>query len=71
MTSTLKTVLNLGDTGKTLTLSLPDPKDGLTRAEVDTAMAKAIDNDLISVNGNIASSIKKAYIHREEDVELV
>ena len=70
MTSTLKTVLTLGDTGKTLTLSLPDPKDGLTRAEVDTAIGKAIDNDIIVVNGTAASGIKKAYIHREEDVEL-
>ena len=70
MTSTLKTVLALGETDKTLTLSLPDPKDGLTKSEVTTAMSIAIGSDLIAVNGIAASAVKRAYIHREEDVEL-
>lgn len=70
MTSTLKIVSALGDTGKTLTLSLPDPKDGLTLASVGAAMDKAYENDLLVVNGTAASALKKAYIHRVEDVDI-
>lgn len=70
-TSTLKMVLNLsGEGSKTHTLSLADPKDGLTRAEVDACAAKIIDDDLLDVNGRTVKSVKSAYIHTVEDTEL-
>lgn len=71
MTETLKIVLGFGDTDKSVTLSLPDPVDNLTRTQVNTAMSPALTNDIIAVNGSIADKISKVYIHRQEDVELV
>ena len=70
MTNTLKTVLAIGDTDKTLTLSLPDPKDNLTLSEVNSAMSIAITGDLITVNGVAASAVKKVYIHQVQDTDV-
>ena len=50
MKSTLKMVLNLADK-KTATLSLESPKEGLTKAEVETCLNEIIAKRAILVNG--------------------
>lgn len=50
------------DNGDELKYTLADPKDGLTKAEVDTAMQKMIDTQAIIKKGHKASAIKEAYI---------
>ena len=43
-------------------LDLTDPKDALTKTEVDEAMQAMIDNNAVLKDGHGAASIKEAYI---------
>ncbi|WP_304153447.1 DUF2922 domain-containing protein [Megamonas hypermegale] len=60
-TSKLTMVFNL-DNGDDFKYNLVDPKDGLTKAEVDEAMQAMIDNNAVLKDGHGAASIKEAYI---------
>lgn len=60
-TKTLTMVFEL-DNEEQAKYALPDPKDGLTRTEVDTAMQKMIDSKAVMVKGHTASAIKEVYI---------
>lgn len=58
------------DTGKTLTYSLSDPKDGLTMAEVQAVMNNMIAKQaVVSANGT-ATAIKEALIKSTEEIAL-
>lgn len=60
-TKKLTMVFNL-DNGDTFKYNLADPKEGLTKTEVDTAMQKMIDSEAILKDGHKAASIKESYI---------
>lgn len=61
MAKTLKIVFNLKNK-KTATYSIPDPKDGLTKAAVQTATDAMIAKDFIRSRGFGAVDVKDAYI---------
>jgi len=69
MSSTLKMIFNMNDTGK-VTYSLPDPKDGLTKSEVENVMSSIINQEVILVDGEHATAIKDLYIEKVERVDL-
>ena len=50
MAKSLKMVFAVGD-AKTATLSLAEPKDGLTKAEVQTALDEMVEKKAITVGG--------------------
>lgn len=50
------------DNGDDFKYNLAEPKDGLTKTEVDTAMQKMIDTQAIIKEGHKATAIKEAYI---------
>lgn len=50
------------DNGDTFKYNLADPKEGLTKSEVDAAMQKMIDSEAIIKDGHKAASIKESYI---------
>lgn len=60
-TRKLTMVFNL-DNGDELKYNLTDPKDALTKTEVDEAMQAMIDNNAVLKDGHGAASIKEAYI---------
>ena len=68
--STLKMQLSL-DGDKTMTLSLLDPKSGLTRAEVTTCLQEIIDKQALVQNGAFPVAVKEIYIENVENVALV
>lgn len=57
----LTMVFNL-DNGDEFKYNLTDPKDALTKTEVDEAMQAMIDNNVVLKDGHGAVSIKEAYI---------
>ena len=66
---TLKCVFTMpGD--KTYTLSLADPKVGLTKAECRTFMNEVVAEEAITVADAAVNGIKEMYIHTVDDVEL-
>ena len=56
--------------GKTCTMSVEDPKTGLTKTEVATVMNEMITDNAILYNDNEAIEIKDAYIYETNTVEL-
>ena len=50
------------DNGDDFKYNLTDPKDDLTKAQVDEAMQAIIDNNAILKDGHGAATIKEAYI---------
>lgn len=50
------------DNGDDFKYNLADPKDDLTKAQVDEAMQAMIDNNAILKDGHSAAVIKEAYI---------
>ena len=60
-TRKLTMVFNL-DNGDEFKYNLTDPKDALTKTEVDEAMQAMIDNNSVLKDGHGAASIKEAYI---------
>ena len=69
MAKTLKIVFDL-DGAKTTTYSLPDPKDGLTKTEVQSATGMMISKDFVQSGGTLATGVKDAYISNVERIEL-
>ena len=69
MSKTLKIVFNLKDQ-KTSTISIADPKDGLTKAAVQTATDAMIAKDFIRSRGFGAVDVKDAYLQQEDRIEL-
>lgn len=61
MTSKLTMVFVLAD-GKDFKYNLTDPKENLTKAEVDAVMQDIIDNNIILKDAQAAVGIKEAYI---------
>lgn len=60
-TRKLTMVFNL-DNGDEFKYNLTDPKDALTKTEVDEAMQAMIDNNAVLKDGHGVASIKEAYI---------
>ena len=69
MAKTLKLVFKLTDT-QTTTVSIVDPKTGLTKAEVETVMNDMIAKKALVVKGLHPKAIKAAYIRTSADQEL-
>lgn len=60
-TRKLTMVFNM-DNGDDFKYTLTEPKDELTKTEVDEAMQAMIDNNAVLKDGHAAASIKEAYI---------
>ena len=58
------------DSGKTLTFNLPDPKDGLTRAEAEAAMTQMITKKAVAGKNGLAVAIKDVRIRSTEETIL-
>lgn len=69
MAKSLKMVFAVGD-AKTATLSLAEPKDGLTKAEVQTALDEMVAKKAITVGGAPITGVKEFYILSSERSEL-
>lgn len=61
MKSTLKMILSL-ENGKATTLSLPDPREDLTAAEVTAALEEIITKKAITVGGSPVIAVKRIYV---------
>ncbi|MDS1029672.1 DUF2922 domain-containing protein [Bacillota bacterium LX-D] len=57
--------------GSKVTLSLPDPKDGLTPAEVQTAMETIIAKNIFETTGGDLTSIAGARIISTDTTEII
>lgn len=69
MAKALKMVFKLSDT-QTVTVSLADPKAGLTKAEAEAVMTDMIAKNALVVKGVNPKAIKAVYIRSSEDQEL-
>ena len=69
MSKTLRMTFQLNGT-KTLSLSLADPKDGLTKADVETAMNNMIGKKALLVSGESPIGIKEIVVRSTENIEL-
>ena len=69
MAKSLKMVFAVGD-AKTATLSLAEPKDGLTKAEVQTALDEMVAKQAIMVGGAPITGVKDFYVLSSERSEL-
>ncbi|MBE6097607.1 MAG: DUF2922 domain-containing protein [Schwartzia succinivorans] len=69
MTDTLKMTFNLED-GKTTSISLASPKEGITAEEVKPVMENIITKEAILVKGQKAVSIKDAVVRTVEERKL-
>ena len=69
MSKVLKMVFNL-EGAKTLTYSLADPKDGLTKTAVEAVMNNMIAKQAVVVDGIYPQSIKEAVIKSTEEIAL-
>lgn len=69
MAKTLKIVFDY-DGIKTSTYNIADPKDGLTKAEVQTAADEMVAKDFLRVSGFAATGVKEFYIQSSDRVEL-
>ena len=70
MAKTLKMTFELDD-GKDMTISLSEPKDGLTRAEVKTACEMAVAKDIFKINGAKPDKFTDAVIREVTETPLV
>ncbi len=66
---TLKMVFTL-EAGGSLTYSLSDPKEGLTKAAVEAVMQQMVDKQAVVSAGEFAKGIKDAYIYDASRQEL-
>ena len=55
---------------KELTVSLTDPKENLTKAEVETVMHDIITKNAIIKNGASMLSVKRSFIREVTETEL-
>lgn len=69
MSKALKMTFKLDGT-KTVTYSLADPKEGLTKVEVEDVMNALIAKKAFAVNGSYPTAIKEAIIRSTEEVDL-
>ncbi len=70
MEVTLMIILLL-DNGKNMTLSIPNPREGLTENEVYKAMMEILDRRcFLSENGAKATGYKKAYLRIVDEQAL-
>lgn len=69
MSTTLKMVLSMSNE-KSFTLSLPDPKEGLTRAEVSTCADEIIDKQVFLSSGATPEELTDAYIEEVRRIDL-
>ena len=69
MAKSLKMVFAVGD-AKTATLSLAEPKDVLTKAEVQTALDEMVAKQAITVGGAPITGVKDFYVLSSERSEL-
>ena len=69
MAKSLKMVFAVGD-AKTTALSLAEPKDGLTKAEVQTALDEMVAKQAITVGGAAITGVKDFYVLSSERSEL-
>ncbi len=58
------------DNGKSMTVSITSPKDGLTGAEVNEVAAAMVAKDVLVVNGNHLEALDKAFIRTVEETLL-
>lgn len=70
MTSTLKMIFTL-DNGKTTILSLVAPRADLAADEVKAFASEVVENSAILVDGAKATALKKAYVQKVEETEIV
>lgn len=70
MAKTLKMTFGFAD-GKTTSWSLPDPKNDIDGAEVETAMQEVLDKQMISLNGVHPVNIKEAIIREVTETPLL
>ena len=69
MKATLMIVFNL-ENNKTTTISIPDPREDVTKAEVVTAAEEIVAKKAIRAAGIPATSFKRAYIRTIEETAL-
>lgn len=69
MAKSLKMVFALGD--RTVTMSIPDPKNGLTRTQCQQLADKVTTNQAIMVSGVAATTMKDCYIQSSERQEVL
>ena len=69
MSKTLKMTFKL-EGAKTVTYSLADPKEGLTKAEVEGVMNTLIEKKAFVVKGLCPIGIKEALIKSTDDIAL-
>lgn len=58
---TLQIIFEVGD-AKEMTFSLVDPKDSLTKAEVDAWAQKVVEKQAIMLGGAPVSGVKEHYV---------
>lgn len=58
------------DSGKTHTVGIDDPKEDITKTEVQTWANNVINKKIIEVNGSYTTGIKTMYIRTVTDNEL-
>jgi len=67
--STLKIVFDMSN-GGTHTVSLKDPKNGLTLSEVNTFADLCVAKNAFKKNNATVANMDEAYIQRNERIEL-
>lgn len=66
---TLKIVFTMDDE-KSHTISLKDPKTGLTKTQVETFANLVVTKEAISKNHAVPAALKESYIYSTERIEL-
>lgn len=69
MTQTLEMIF-VNAAGSKVTLQLPDPKDGLTAAEVQSAMQQIVQKNVFATTGGNFTGIAGARIVNREVVDM-
>ncbi|NMD99652.1 DUF2922 domain-containing protein [Selenomonas bovis] len=69
MAKSLKMIFQT-EAGKTATLSLAEPKDGLTKAEVQTVVDEMVAKKAVVIGSAAATGVKEFYVQNSERVEL-
>ena len=58
------------ENGKNTTLSIPDPREDVTKADVVTAAEEIVDKKAVLSTGNPVKAFKRAYVRTIEEKEL-
>ena len=69
MKGVLKVVVSLTN-NKSITYSLADPKEGLTKAEVQAVVKAMMDKRAVSMKDAVLTGMKDAYIQESDRREL-